>query len=281
MSVLDAILARKRLEVEARRKAEPEDRLRLRVEEAGQRPGSAPRGFGQGLRAASPAASGLRVIAEVKRASPSRGPIRPGADAREIACAYAEAGAAAISVLTDGPSFDGSLEDLSRVRTSVALPVLRKDFVVDPYQVWEARAAGADAVLLIAAALEDRLLAELGALSGALGMSALVEVHDREEMERAVRLGARLIGINNRDLRTLEVSLDTTRSLIPRKPRGAILVSESGFSRREEMVDLAREGVDAFLVGESFMRAPDPGAALRAITGGPARPAGGGKAAGR
>jgi indole-3-glycerol phosphate synthase len=272
MSVLDDILSRKRLEVEARRKVEPEESLRRRIEEAGRRAGSAPRGFADALRAAPPSASGLRVIAEMKRASPSRGPIRPGADAAEVVSAYSAAGAAALSVLTDGPSFDGTLEDLARARAAVSLPVLRKDFLVDRYQVWEARAAGADAVLLIAAALSDRMLAELGALAGELGMSALVEVHDRAEMERAVRLGARLMGINNRDLRTLEVSLETTRSLLPLRPPGAIVVSESGFSRREEMEALRREGVDAFLVGESLMREPDPGAALRAITGGPARP---------
>ncbi len=259
MNVLEEILDRKRAEVAERRAAEPIERLRERARAA-----PAARDFIGALRGGTGGAA-PRVIAEIKRASPSRGTIRPGADAAEIARAYAAAGAAALSVLTDGPSFGGSLEDLRRARAAAALPVLRKDFTLDSYQVWEARAAGADAVLLIAAALDDRSLADLQDLARELGMAALVEVHDREEMLRAGRLGASLVGINNRDLKTLRVSLDTTRDLIPLGPAGAVLVSESGFSRRGEIDEMRRWGVGAFLIGESLMRSENPGAALAAI----------------
>jgi len=261
VSVLDEILSAKRSEVAARRRAEPE---RLLWERAAAAP--PPRDFAGALRGEPPAAAGFRVIAELKRASPSRGSIRPGADAAAIARAYAEAGAAALSVLTDRTFFDGGLEDLARARAASELPVLRKDFILDPYQVWEARAAGADAVLLIASALDDRAAEELGGLARELGMAALFEVHDREEMLRARRLGATLVGINNRDLRTLEVRLATTFDLLELRAPGTLLVSESGFSRREEMEEMQKRGVDAFLIGERLMAAPDPGEALRAIT---------------
>ena len=262
--VLEEIVARKRNEVSARREAAPEEEVRRRAAAAGPA-----RPFEAAVRSGAPSASGLRVIAELKRASPSRGPIRPGAEAASVVRGYAAAGAAALSVLTDGPSFGGSLEDLAAARSAVPLPALRKDFLIDAYQVWEARAAGADAVLLIARVLDDAALAGMGALARELGMAALVEVHDREEMIRAGRCGATLIGINNRDLDTLRVSLETTRALLPLRPPGAAVVSESGFSRREELEEMRGWGVDGFLIGESLMRAPDPGEALRAITGGP------------
>jgi len=265
VSVLDEILTRKRMEVEARRAAEPLEALRRRAAAL-----SAPRSLEAALRGEPRSASGLRIIAEIKRASPSRGPIRPGADATAIARLYEAAGATALSVLTDGPSFGGSLEDLVRAREASAIPALRKDFIIDAYQVWEARAAGADAVLLIAAALDDKALRDLAALARELGLSVLVEVHDRQELERASEIRPGLLGINNRSLRTLEVTLATTRDLLPHRPPGSLVVSESGFSRKEELEEMRRWGVDAFLIGESLMRAPDPGAALRHLTGGPA-----------
>jgi indole-3-glycerol phosphate synthase len=269
VSVLDEILTRKRAEVLARQRLESEESLSGRARSA-----PSPRGFAARLRGAPPPAPGLRIIAEFKRASPSRGPICPGAEPAGVARAYQAAGAVCLSVLTDGPSFGGSLADLERARAASDLPVLRKDFIVDRYQLLEARAAGADAVLLIAAALGDRELLELAAAARQLGLDALVEVHDREEMERARRLDVELIGINNRDLRTLAVSLETTRDLLPLRPQGALIVSESGFSRREELEELRALGVDAFLIGESLMRSGDPGAALREISGGTGRQAG-------
>jgi indole-3-glycerol phosphate synthase len=275
VSLLDEIVVRKREEVRSRRAATPDEALARTAAAAG-----APRGFERALRGPAPGASGLRVIAEMKRASPSRGPIRPGADAAAIARGYAAAGAACMSVLTDGPSFDGRLEDIGSARAAAPLPVLRKDFLLDPWQVLEARAAGADAVLLIARILDDRTLEALAARARELGMAALVEVHDRAEMERAARLRAPVIGINNRDLDTLRIDRETTRRLLDLRPEGSVVVSESGFSRREEMEEMARWGVDAFLVGEALMKAPDPGAALAALIG-PAGAAGGPDPGGR
>jgi indole-3-glycerol phosphate synthase len=210
----------------------------------------------------------VRVIAEVKQASPSRGVIRRDFAPAALAQAYAAAGAAAVSVLTDGPFFQGSLADLAAVRQAVCLPVLRKDFHVDAYQVWEARAAGADAVLLIAATLTDAALQALLALAQTLTLTALVEVHDRRELARAVAAGAAVIGINNRDLASFEVSLATTFDLLGDVPPEAVLVSESGIGRREDVVRLGEAGVDAVLVGEGLLREADVGAALRRLTGG-------------
>ncbi|HVR73700.1 MAG TPA: indole-3-glycerol phosphate synthase TrpC, partial [Planctomycetota bacterium] len=210
-----------------------------------------------------------RVIAEVKKASPSRGVIREDFDPVRIAEAYERGGAAAISVLTDGKRFQGSLEHLAAVRAHVRLPVLRKDFVVDSYQVREARAAGADAILLILAALpDDGEVRSLAAEAEALGMDVLHEVHEEGEMRRALGLNPRIVGINNRDLRTFEVRLETTRTLAPLVPEGVVVVSESGFSRREDLEAMRGWGVEAFLIGETLMRAPDPGEALRGLLGG-------------
>ncbi|MBN1444028.1 MAG: indole-3-glycerol phosphate synthase TrpC [Planctomycetes bacterium] len=206
-----------------------------------------------------------RIIAEVKRASPSKGVIRADVDAAGIALAYQEGGAAAISVLTDREFFQGRLEDLEAIASRVSVPVLRKDFTIDAYQVWEARAAGADAVLLIAAILKDGELEDLGELAGDLGMDVLYEVHDREELRRVARLGPRLVGINNRNLKTFEVDLETTRRLLPKAPAGAIVVSESGMLRAEDISVMRGWGVSAFLIGESLMRAEDPGAALAGL----------------
>ncbi len=222
------------------------------------------RGFGAALRARV-AAGSAAVIAEVKKASPSKGVLRADFDPAAIAASYAAAGAACVSVLTDERFFQGSAEYLRLARDACALPVLRKDFVVDPYQVFESRAIGADAILLIAACLDDAALADFEAAAIALDMDVLVEVHDRAELERALRLKTPLVGINNRDLRSFEVSLDTTLALLPRIPADRLAVAESGILARADVQHLRAAGVHAFLVGEAFMRASDPGAALAAL----------------
>jgi indole-3-glycerol phosphate synthase len=209
-----------------------------------------------------------RAIAEIKRASPSAGPIRPGADARHIAALYVDAGAACLSVVTDA-RFDGSVEDLRRVRASVSVPLLRKDFVLQRSQVLEARREGADAVLLIAAILDPPLLRELVAFCGEVGLVPFCEAHDEREVERALAAGARLVGVNNRDLRTFEVDLSRSirlRSLVPR--RGYAYVAESGIRTREDVGRLREAGVDAFLVSTQLMQAEDPGLALLDLLGG-------------
>jgi indole-3-glycerol phosphate synthase len=202
------------------------------------------------------------IIAEVKKASPSKGVIRADFDPLWIASRYAESGAAAISVLTEERYFQGSLEYLAAIRQRVSVPLLRKDFLFDPYQLYEARAFGADAVLLIVAILSDTLLQELLWLAEELNLSPLVEVHDRADLERAVRGGARLLGINNRDLRTFHTTLATTEELLPSVPPDALVVAESGIETTADIERLERLGVGAFLIGEAFMRAADPGARL-------------------
>src|SRR5690606_5591888 len=209
----------------------------------------------------------VSLIAEVKRRSPSAGWIRPEASAVDVAARYEAAGAAAISVLTDEEHFGGTLADLTRVRSAVGVPVLRKDFLVAPVQVWEARAAGADAVLLIVRVLDDAELADLLAASRDCGLGALVEVHGAEELERAVRAGADVIGVNARDLATLKTDLAVTLSLAGQAPAGCVLVAESGIGSRADVERIAAAGMDAVLVGESLMRAPDPGAAAAALVG--------------
>ena len=202
------------------------------------------------------------VIAEIKKASPSRGVLREPFVPADIAQSYAEHGAACLSVLTDRSFFQGAPDYLKQARASCDLPVLRKDFMVDPYQVYEARAMGADCILLIVACLEDGLMAELEAIAFALGMAVLVEVHDADELDRALQLKTPLVGINNRNLRTFEVSLDTTLSQLARVPPDRLLVTESGILAREDVTRMRDAGVHAFLVGEAFMRAPVPGEAL-------------------
>jgi len=202
------------------------------------------------------------VIAEIKKASPSRGVLREPFVPAGIAQSYAEHGAACLSVLTDRSFFQGAPDYLKQARASCDLPVLRKDFMVDPYQVYEARAMGADCILLIVACLEDGLMAELEAIAFALGMAVLVEVHDADELDRALQLKTPLVGINNRNLRTFEVSLDTTLSQLARVPPDRLLVTESGILAREDVTRMRDAGVHAFLVGEAFMRAPVPGEAL-------------------
>jgi indole-3-glycerol phosphate synthase len=202
------------------------------------------------------------VIAEVKKASPSKGVLRADFDPAAIARSYAANGAACLSVLTDREYFQGAPEYLAQARGASGLPALRKDFVVDAYQVVEARAMDSDAILLIAAALDDAQLREFEALASGLGMAVLVEVHDAAELERALRLATPLIGINNRNLRTFETTLDTTLSLLPRIPGDRIIVTESGILAPADAARMRAAGVSAFLVGEAFMRAPDPGAEL-------------------
>jgi len=210
---------------------------------------------------------GLSVIAEHKRRSPSAGPIREDLDLEDVVGAYERGGAAALSILTEGPSFGGSLDDLRAARAAVGLPVLRKDFVVDSYQVKESFAAGADAILLIVAALAQHELAALHSEALSLGLSALVEVHDANELETALSLGAAVIGINNRDLKTLEVDTARTFELLPRVAGQALVVSESGFSRADQLDELAGAGVDGVLIGEALMRSSDVEAACRKLVG--------------
>lgn len=207
------------------------------------------------------------VIAEIKKASPSKGVLREDFIPADIAQSYAEHGAACLSVLTDKQFFQGGVDYLKQARASCQLPVLRKDFMVDPYQIYEARAMGADCILLIAACLDDAQMVELEAIARSLDMAVLVEVHDRAELMRALRLKTPLIGVNNRNLRTFEVTLDTTLSLLKEVPSDRLLVTESGVQTRDDVLRLGAAGVHAFLVGEAFMRAADPGEALSALFG--------------
>jgi indole-3-glycerol phosphate synthase len=213
----------------------------------------------------------VALIAEVKRGSPGAGDIRPGLDPAAVARSYERAGAAAVSVLTDGPWFRGSLDDLRAVRGAVGIPVLRKDFTLVPEQVLEARAAAADAILLIVRILEDGPLRELRELAESFGMTALVEVHDAPELERALASGARVVGVNNRDLTTFRTALAHTFDLLPRVPADVTVVSESGIRSPADVDSLGGEGVHAVLVGEALLRQPDPGEAARTLVGRPRR----------
>jgi indole-3-glycerol phosphate synthase len=257
MSELSRIVAVTREAVAARRRQVPEAELR---EAVASRPAGDRRGFREAL-----ARPGLSLIAEHKRRSPSAGLIRDGASVGDVVGAYERGGASALSILTEGPSFGGSLEDLRAARAAARLPVLRKDFIVDPYQVAESSAWGADAILLIVAALPEAELVSLHRLARSLGLAALVEVHDERELALAARFGAEIIGINNRDLTTLEVDTRRTHELLPRVPPGTIVVAESGFRERAELDALQLAGVDAVLVGEALMRSQDIEAACRAL----------------
>ena len=251
--MLDDILATTRAEVAARRATTPVEALRDLPRYHGPR-----RGFRAALATATPPA----IIAECKRASPSRGLIRADYDPAAHARAYSAGGATALSVLTDGPYFQGALEHLAAAHDAVALPCLRKDFLVDPYQVEEARAWGADCVLVIVAACDDRLGQTLIAAARANGLDVLVEVHDAAEMRWAAGSGATLIGVNNRNLATFATNLATTEALAPLAPPGALLVAESGIKSRADGARMQRAGARALLIGEAFMERPDPGAAL-------------------
>jgi indole-3-glycerol phosphate synthase len=264
VGVLEEIVAHKQTELAARRRLVPLDEMRRRA--AGAPP---PRPFRTALRGPR-----MRLIAEVKGASPSAGTIRAEFDPGRVARAYAEAGAAAISVLTDRRFFHGADAHLDAVRRAVDLPVLRKEFVLDPYQVYESRALGADAVLLIVSILPGDALADLRRAAAALGMAALVEVHTEADLARALGAGAALIGINNRDLDTLETTLDVTRRLRPRIPPEITVVAESGIEDRAQVEEMERLGVHAVLVGTALMRAPDPGARVRELLGAAAHESG-------
>ena len=257
MSVLDRIVEATREEVDRRRDVVPLSRLEAALQE---RTDSRP--FQEAL-----IRPGISLIAEHKRRSPSAGAIREGSELTEIVQAYERGGAAALSVLTEPFHFGGSLEDLRAARGATRLPVLRKDFIVDPYQLYESAAAGADAVLLIVAALEPDVLAELHREARALDLDVLVEVHDEQELQGALEVDADVIGLNNRDLGDFTVDIQRTYELLSDVPAGKTVVSESGFSRREELDDLDRVGVDAVLVGESLMRAEDIEAVCRELTG--------------
>jgi indole-3-glycerol phosphate synthase len=261
VNALERIVAATREEVTRRRGIVPVGELERSEGERLERGDL--RGFTQAL-----ARPGLSVIAEHKRRSPSAGPIREDLSLEAVVRAYERGGAAALSVLTEGPHFGGSLDDLRAARTAVSLPILRKDFTIDPYQLHEALAAGADAVLLIVAALDEAELAGLHQRARELGLAALVEVHDRRELEVAIWLGAELIGINNRDLTTLAVDTGRTLELAPLVPEDAVTVAESGFRHAGDLARLSDAGVDAVLVGEALMRSPDVEAACRTLTGG-------------
>jgi indole-3-glycerol phosphate synthase len=255
--VLAAIVGATRRRVETQRTSVPLDRFEAAV--AAQPRYS--RRFRETLRSRAPFA----VIAECKRRSPSRGVLRRDYDPATIARAYESAGAAGISVLTEPTFFDGALDHLTAVRDAVTIPVLRKDFTVDSYQLWEARAAGADAVLLIVAVLSDADLRELLDIARGLGLDALVEVHSEDELARALDAGADLVGVNNRNLRTLSVDTGTCRRLASEIPAHVVAVAESGLRSAGDLVELAEAGYRAFLVGERFMTRPDPGAALQEL----------------
>lgn len=257
-TILDKITATKREEIAEAKRLRPQAALEREAAVA-----PPPRPFFQQLAKSGP----IRLIAEVKKASPSKGIIRADFDPVAIARTYEEHGASCLSVLTDERYFQGSLDYLRQVRAAVELPVLRKDFVLDPYQVWEARAAGADAVLLIAECLDNCGLRSLHSLIVDLGMAPLVELYEPENLKRVFDAGATLIGVNNRNLHTFEVDLDHTLRLRPRVPGECVFVSESGIATRADALRLQDAGVDAMLVGESLMREPDIGAAVDRLLG--------------
>lgn len=257
--ILQKILHRKSEEVVQRLVETPYEEMLRRAAAV-----DPPRGFVRAIRTRL-AAGQPAVIAEIKKASPSKGVLREDFNPAEIAASYARHGAACLSVLTDRDFFQGCEAFLQEARAACALPVIRKDFIVNPYQVAEARAIGADCILLIAAALDDTSLRQLSDLAGELGMDVLVEVHDAEELERALRLDLSLIGINNRNLRTFEVRLETTLELLSAIPSERIVVTESGILEPADVALMRQHGVHAFLVGEAFMRADDPGARLAAL----------------
>lgn len=263
MDILQRILESKRAEVAAAKQLLPLSAIETRARGA-----APPRDFVSALKQKI-AAGEPGIIAEIKRASPSKGLLREPFDPAAIATSYEAAGAACLSVLTDREYFRGAPEHLQAARAACALPALRKDFIVDPYQVYESRAMGADAVLLIVAALPAPELLALESLARELRMSVLVEIHDAGELDAALKLTTPLVGINNRSLRTFETRLETTLGLLSRVPADRVVVSESGISTRADVACMRSHGVNAYLIGEAFMRAPDPGIALRGLFASP------------
>lgn len=259
--ILERIVEAKREEVASRKAMVPLRDLQAQIQDL-----PPPRDFHHALQRRS-RGGGIRLIAEVKRASPSQGIIRQDLNLEQIVRAYSTAGAVALSVLTDEPFFGGSLHDLAQVKAIVSLPILRKDFILDPYQVYETRRSGADAILLIAAVLDTQPLQDLLALSQELGLHPFTEVHNSEELHRAVAAKAPIVGINNRDLKTFHVSLETTFLLLPEIPPDRVVVSESGITDRTEVGRLEAAGVDAILVGEGLLRARDVAAKARELLG--------------
>lgn len=260
-TILDKIFAAKKLRVEAAKRSVSIERI---VGLASEKRASFEK---HRFRSALQTPCGLNIIAEFKRASPSKGMINDNVDAKAITRSYKKGGAAAISVLTEEDFFKGSLDDLRAVRSTVDLPMLRKDFIFDTFQIYEAAEAGADAILLIAAMLDDELLGELHSLAEVtLGLDALVEVHTLEELERVKKFAVKLIGVNNRDLRTFDVSLDVSRDLIKHAPKDAVIIAESGLKTREDLVELHELGYTGFLIGETLMRSGDPANALRVLS---------------
>lgn len=257
-NILDRIVEARRESVAHRKRVLPQVALKIAVEKKV----LPPRDF-----AAALSRDAINVIAELKKASPSRGVIRQEYAPAVLAASLEQGGAAALSVLTEEDFFSGSLADLKEASRVTKIPLLRKDFIVDPWQVWETRAAGADSFLLIAAILSDTSLDELLGLGRSLKMEPLVEVHTREELDRAMAAGARIIGVNNRDLRDFQVHIETSLALIEAIPEDCIAVSESGLRTREDLVRLRRSGFDAFLIGEQLMTDPDPAASMRALIG--------------
>jgi indole-3-glycerol phosphate synthase len=257
--ILAAIESYKRAEIAAAKRAQPQATLEPRARAA-----PAPRGFAAAIERRL-ASGDYALIAEIKKASPSKGLIRADFDPPVLARAYATGGATCLSVLTDGPSFQGRPEHLGEARAATALPVLRKDFMYESYQVVEARALGADCILIIMAAIDDAAAKDVEDAAVDLGMDVLIEVHDEAELERALRLRSRLIGINNRDLKTFKTTLATSERLAPMIPRDRIVIGESGINSPADLARLARVGILTFLVGESLMRQPDVAAATRAL----------------
>ncbi len=258
-TILNKINARKRAEIEAGLKQVSLEQMQILAAQA-----EAPRGFVASMQHKL-AAGQSAVIAEIKKASPSKGVLRDPFDPVAIAKSYEQHGAACLSVLTDVDFFQGAVDYLKQARAAVALPVIRKDFIIDAYQVYEARAMGADCILLIAASLSDDKMAELAELAQQLGMDVLIEVHDGEELSRALKIPLPLIGINNRNLHTFEVSLQTTLDLLAQIPQDRIVVTESGILSADDVALMRKHRVNSFLIGEAFMRAPDPGDALQQL----------------
>jgi indole-3-glycerol phosphate synthase len=254
--ILNKIIENKRVEVERAKKSKPIDFLKSELQNL-----EKTKGFYESI---SPDGS-TKVIAEIKCASPSKGVLRQDFNPVEISISYARGGASAISVLTDSRFFKGSLNHLRDVRSSVEIPLLRKDFIIDPYQVYESRFYGADAILLIVAALGSTILKKLLELGHSLDMDAIVEIHDEAELDKAIQAGSKIIGINNRDLKTFDVSLETSLKLCKLIPKDKIIVSESGIRSSADIKRLKSEGVNVLLIGERFMRAPEPGEELRKL----------------